>query len=78
MNETFAIAQDLRNKGVRVDIDMMNRNVGKNVKFALNYDIPFVGVIGENELTAKEVLVKNMQANSQETVAISKLAKYIN
>lgn len=76
-SETFAIAQKLRSKGLRVDIDMMNRNVGKNVKFALDYDIPFVGVVGENELAAKEVLVKNLHKNSQETVAISKLATHI-
>ncbi|MFP4523453.1 MAG: histidine--tRNA ligase [Candidatus Woesearchaeota archaeon] len=77
MSETFAIAQKLRTQGIRVDIDMMNRNVGKNVKFALEYNIPFVGVIGENELKSGEVLVKNLLENSQETIALDKLATYI-
>lgn len=56
----FKIATELRLKGVRAEIDHMERSVKAQLKYADKTGASFVAVIGEDELKSKVLNVKNM------------------
>lgn len=68
--QTQDIANDLREQGINVDMDMNNKGVSKNLKYADYYKIPFVIIIGEDELAANEFTLKNMKSGSEEKVTL--------
>lgn len=51
---------DLRRKGIKVDIEMMGRRLKKSLDFANKQGIPYVLILGENEVRTGKVMVKNL------------------
>lgn len=51
---------DLRRKGIKVDIEMMGRRLKKSLDFANKQGIPYVLILGENEVRTGKGMVKNM------------------
>ena len=45
--ESLKIAKELREKGLNVENDLMQRSITKNLEYANKKKIPFVGIIGE-------------------------------
>lgn len=76
--EVFLL-KGLRSKGIRVEVDLIGRSMKKLFAFASKENIPFVIVIGKKELASKEITIKNMLLESQETLAldIGQIATYI-
>ena len=72
------IAQDARVIGVRVAIDDSNESVGKKIRSAELWKVPYIVVIGEKELTTREVqprIRKDMAVQSDERpVSIGELS----
>jgi histidyl-tRNA synthetase len=80
IKESNYIAENLRNKGVKVMLWTANDKVGKALEYANAAKIKFVTVIGENEMKTKIIRIKNMYTGKQETFqinAIGKAAQYI-
>lgn len=75
--ESLAIAGELRMQGLNVDIDMLGRRVGKNIEYADSLGIPYVGIIGENELSAGKIRVKDLRSGQQLDIPISDTEKYL-
>ncbi len=71
--EALAIAKELRGMGLKVENDLMQRSLGKNLEFAQKRGIPFVGILGEDELKAKELTLKELSTGKQTKVPFSKL-----
>ncbi len=69
--ESFAIAQQFRDAGINVDIDLMKRGPSKNFAYADSYKIPFVAVIGENELNENVITLKNMADGTEEKLSVA-------
>ena len=57
---SFEIATKLRAERINVDIDLAGKNLKKNLSFANEYGIPFVIIIGENELKANKYTLKDL------------------
>lgn len=73
-----AIARDLRNAGLRVDLSLQtNRGVGDQLKLADRRGIPVAVIAGESELAAGEAAVKDLRSGEQRTVPLSDLATAI-
>ena len=53
--ESFKIAQELRNEGIKTDIDLIGRGPSKNLNYANAMNIPYVIFIGKDELKKKKV-----------------------
>jgi len=73
--ESLRIARELRALGLKVQNDLMQRSLSKNMEYASKKGIPLVAIIGENELKAKELTVKNLETGKQEKVKLSELGK---
>ncbi len=71
--EGLAIASRLRASGINVDIDVMERSLSKNLDFADKMGIPFVLILGPQDLDAGEVTLKNMRSGEESRVKLSEL-----
>ena len=58
--EALKLANSLRNKGIRVIVEMKKRKVKKCMEWADKNKIPYVIVIGSDEVLSREVIVKDM------------------
>ena len=67
--ESLKLANDLRAEGLRVLVYPEADKLGKQFKYADSINIPFVCVLGENELAENNISVKNLRTGEQETVA---------
>jgi histidyl-tRNA synthetase len=65
------VAAQLRESGLRVLVYPDAEKIGKQIKYADGRGIPFVALLGDNEITAGAVTVKNLAAQSQETLSQS-------
>lgn len=74
--ECMKIAHDLRTAGIIVDMAYTG-NVGKRMKRANKQKALFAILIGEDELSRKVAMVKNLDRGAQEEVPLAKLSAYI-
>jgi histidyl-tRNA synthetase len=61
------VAALLRAAGLRVLVYPDAEKIGKQIKYADSRGIPFVALLGEDEINAGSVTVKNLSAQTQET-----------
>ncbi|HSP47701.1 MAG TPA: histidine--tRNA ligase [Clostridiaceae bacterium] len=59
------LAYGLRKLGVKVDTDHMGKSLKAQMKYADKLNAKFTMIIGENELTENEVVLKNMRNREQ-------------
>lgn len=69
--DSLALANELRQQGLRVEVYPEADKLGKQFKYASSRGINFVCVIGDDERTQGLVALKNMRTGEQETVARS-------
>lgn len=65
--EAFALAEELRNQGLTVEFDLQNKKFTKQLEKAskiANYAI----ILGEDEINAGKVSVKNLSTSEQKTI----------
>jgi histidyl-tRNA synthetase len=77
LDESLKIISDLRSKGIKCDIDFNGRNVSKNLKYANKMEIPYVLIIGEDELKTGKFSLKNMKSGKEEKLVVSKIVKRV-
>ena len=75
--ECLSLAQKIREKGKKVLIEMNNRKIKKSFDYANKENIPYVIVIGEDEIKNKKITIKNMKESSQEMVDIDEFLRRI-
>ena len=73
----FLLAQELREQGIPCEVDLMERSVKAQFKYADKTGARFVAVIGERELAEGAAEVKDMRASSSERVKFGELADYM-
>ncbi|HKC62632.1 MAG TPA: histidine--tRNA ligase [Pyrinomonadaceae bacterium] len=74
INDSIALAAELRGKGLRVDLYPEADKLGKQFKYASSRGIPFVAILGEDERKRGEVAIKNMTTGEQQSVSRDQLA----
>jgi histidyl-tRNA synthetase len=75
--KAFAVACELRGKGVAVEIDHMARSVKAQLKYADKLGVKYVAVIGGSELESGTVNVKRMADGAQQAVTFEDLYTYL-
>lgn len=73
--ESLGLANNLREKGLKVLIEMNNRKVKKVLEGANKNNIPYVIVLGENELQANTLVIKDMANSTNIEVALNDTQK---
>jgi histidyl-tRNA synthetase len=76
-NETIDLAikvsMILRNQGKKVDIDLMNRGIGKAMKYASSRNAKNTIIVGPDEIQNNKVSIKDMQTGIQTLISIDTL-----
>ncbi len=67
--QSLALATTLRAAGIKTEVYPAVDKLGKQFKLADQKKIPYVAILGENEVTKNVVLLKNMQTGEQTEVA---------
>jgi len=61
----FKIAQTLREKGIRISIDFSHKKAGDKIASADKRHIPFVIVLGEEEVKSDQIVVKKLATKEE-------------
>jgi histidyl-tRNA synthetase len=73
--ESLKLANELRQKDLRVLVYPQADKLGKQFKYADQIDVEYVCVLGENELAENTVQIKNMKKRKEKNIAREKLSK---
>ncbi len=73
----YKIVKSLREAGLIVETDYLDRSVKAQMKYANKIGARYTVIIGADELTEKKVNVKNMDTGQQTEVSIDGIAKVI-
>ncbi|WP_299799967.1 histidine--tRNA ligase [uncultured Maribacter sp.] len=71
------LVSQLRKSGVKADIYPSSAKMQKQMKYANNRNVPYVILIGEQELDKNTFVVKNMKEGSQKEYSLSKVSEFI-
>ena len=77
MPTALRLAQDLRENGVKTDIEYKGRGLRAQMKTANKLNARYVVMIGEDEINNQAATVRNMGTGDQESIAFSQLAEII-
>lgn len=69
------LIRELRNKGVKAEMDTLARNIKGQFKYADRLGAKYTVVIGDNELAEGAVSIKEMATSEQRTVKIEDLVE---
>ena len=72
----FKEMQILRNKEISCELFYEQAKMDKQFKYADKKDIPFVVIIGSNELAQKTCVIKDLKKGEQQTIPIQNLSSY--
>ena len=75
--EVLKLANEFRNMGYRVLIEMNKKKVGKCFEYAERENIKYVMIIGENEVNSGIYKIKDMDKKEEYTFSINEIKKYL-
>jgi len=73
LEDSLRISSILRNNNISTDLYPDNPKLKKQLQYANNNDIPYVIIIGEDEVTSKLYTLKDMETGSQEKLGIDEI-----
>ena len=63
-------AQQFRKNGIKTQVDLEGSKIEKQFKYADKLGVPYVVIIGDEEVDSNQVVLKNMSSGKQETLAV--------
>ena len=69
------VVNELRNKEINADMDLMGRSISKNLDYANVLGIPYVVFIGEDEVKKNKFKLRDMQSGKEELLPILDIIK---
>ena len=73
--ECLKIAETLRKADFKVEVEMKTRKMKKSLEYANDENIPYVFILGEDELKQNQVSVKDMKNKTQTTISLENLVE---
>ena len=74
-SESLQLANNIRNMGYNVEIDMTKNKVRKSMEYANREKIPFVIVLGKKEIDEQKFDIKNMLTSEKISIYFTSLGK---
>jgi len=71
------IAEELRDSGITVEMDILGRNLSKQFKLAEKRNIRFMGVVGADEAETSTVSLKNLITGKKEVMKTDEIPAFI-
>lgn len=75
--ESLMLANKLRKGRIKVDIEMRGRKINKALDFANKNNIPYVIILGQNEIDSKKIKLKSMKTSSEKEFSMEKIEEII-
>lgn len=75
ISKAIELAKILREKNFSVCVNLLEKTVKAQMKYANKINSKFSIIIGENELKTNQISLKNMQQSSSKTVSLSNFVK---
>lgn len=75
VEKSLSITQELRDSEVAADFAMGKKGVSKNLEYANSLGIPYVAIIGEDELKKNKVLLRDMKSGDEQLLSLKNLVK---
>lgn len=72
----FSCVNELRKNGIQAEFDHVGRSVKSQFKYADKIGAKYVAVLGDDELSKKEISVKNMADGTSETVPFENVVSF--
>lgn len=73
--ESLKLANSLRNLNIKVDIEMNNKKLKKSLDFCNRENIPYVIILGEDEITNQKFKLKDMFNKQEYIINMNELSK---
>jgi len=70
-NASVALAMGLRREGIRVTLETVKRKMKKSLDYANKEEIPYVIILGENEVAEGKVTIKDMKNHDAADFALT-------
>ena len=71
--DAIRIAKVLREKGINVEIDLMNRSLSKQMEYADKMKVPFVLIVGDEEVKSGKYRLKDMNRGIEKLVRLDEI-----
>jgi len=65
---SLQVTNELREAGLNTELYLENDPLGDQIRYALKKGIPYVVIVGPDELAADQVTIRNLPLNAQRTV----------
>ena len=69
-------AMNLRQNGISVEIDLMDRSFKGQMKFANKIGARYLLVLGDDELQTNEAKIKEMESGEETPVKLNEILKF--
>jgi len=73
--KAIELTERIREIKINSDIDLMNRGISKNLDYASKQGIPFVALLGEDELKEECFKLRDMKTGKEEKIKLGELEK---
>lgn len=73
----YAVAQQLKEHGIRVETDVRNEKIGYKIREAQLQKVPYMLIIGDKELEGEAVSVRSRKNGDMGSMAVSEFIKQI-
>ena len=71
--QAIKITQELRKRGLKAQVDLLDRSVSKNIEYADKLGIPYVGFLGEDEIKQNKIKIRNLKTGKEELIDVDKV-----
>jgi len=75
--EAIEIANKLRKEGIPTQVDLMKRNLTKQLEYADALGIPFVVIVGKKEVEKKKFKVKDMEKKIEKELGVEEIIELL-
>ena len=73
--ESLQLVQELRTQGIPASMALGKKGVSKNLEYASTLGIPYVAILGEDELKKKKVLLRDMRSGTEQLLAVKSIIR---
>jgi histidyl-tRNA synthetase len=77
LGEGRRICQELRQSGIKTDMDFSAKGISDGLKYANAYNIPFVVIVGPDEVAQGKVKLRDMRSGEEHLLAVEEAAQRI-
>ena len=77
LEEPIKLATKLRNIGINTEIYLNNKKLKAKFKYADKLEIPYVIVLGEDEISTKEITLKDMKTGNEEKLPMDEICSRV-